>query len=70
MNAIKWRPIYEVKEVAYLKEPDIFLDDFMKQGKDNENEDQFIPLEIKISLSEWQQNNDFMHKWSSYVKRI
>ena len=48
-NTIKWRPIYEVIEEAYFKEYEIFSDAFMQQCKDNANEPQFIPLDIKIT---------------------
>ena len=46
-NTIKWRPIYKVIEEAYFKEYAIFPDAFMKQCEDNENEAQFIPLDVK-----------------------
>ena len=40
--------MYEVIEEAYFKESDIFLDDFIKICKDNANDAQFVPLEVKI----------------------
>ena len=43
-------PIYEVIEGDYFKEPESFSDDFMLQFKDNANEAQFIPLEIKNNV--------------------
>ena len=46
-NTIKWRPIYEVTEEAYFKEFEKFPDNFMKQCKDNENDAQFIPLNVR-----------------------
>ena len=42
-----------VIEEAYFKESDIFPDDFIKQCKENSNEAQGVPLEIKITYSEW-----------------
>ena len=50
VNTIKCRPIYEVVEKAYFKEYENFPDDFMKQCKDNENEAQFIQLQIKNNI--------------------
>ena len=47
VNTIKWRPIFEVVDEAYFKGSKIFSDYFMKECKDNSNEAQFIPLEIK-----------------------
>ena len=39
--------IYFVIEEDYFEESDIFPDGFIKQCKDNENEAQFVPLEVK-----------------------
>ena len=50
VNTIKWRPIYEVIEEAYTKESEKFSDDFMQKRKDNANEAQFTPLEIKNNI--------------------
>ena len=47
VNTIKWRPIYEIIEEDYFKLSKIFSDDLMQQCKDDANEAQFIPLEIK-----------------------
>ena len=47
ISTIKLRPIYEVIEEAYFKESEMFSDDFMKKCKDNDNEAQFIKLEVK-----------------------
>ena len=50
VNTIKWRPICEVIYEAYFKGSNIFSNDFMKECKDNSNEDRFIPLEIKNNI--------------------
>ena len=50
VNTIKWRPIYEVIEEAYSKESENFSDDFMQKCKDNANQAQFTPLEIKNNI--------------------
>ena len=42
--------IYGLIEEAYFEESDIFPDDFIKQCKDNANEAQFVPLEIKNNI--------------------
>ena len=45
----KWRTIYEVIEEAYFEESD-FPDDFIKKCKDNANESQWVPLEVKNNI--------------------
>ena len=47
VNTIKWRTIYGVIDEVYFMGSKLFSDDFMKECKDNSNEAQFIPLEIK-----------------------
>ena len=51
VNTIKWRPIYEVIDEAYFIESKSSSDDFIQQFKENENEAQFIPLEIKNNIN-------------------
>ena len=51
VNTIKWRILYEVIEEAYFKESGTFPDNFTKQCKDNANETQFIPNEIKNNIN-------------------
>ena len=46
-NITQWRPIYEVIYEAYIKESNIFPDDFIRECKNNSNESQFIPSEVK-----------------------
>ena len=50
VNTIKWRPIYEVIDVAYFIGSKIFSDDFMQECKYNSNEALFIPLEMKNNI--------------------
>ena len=50
VNTIKRRPVFEVIDEAYFKGSKIFLDNLMKQCKDNSNEARFIPLEIKNNI--------------------
>ena len=45
----QWRPIYEVIDEAYIKESNIFPDDFIRECKMNSNEPQFISSDIKIT---------------------
>ena len=47
VNTTKWRPIYEVIDEAYIKESNIFPDDFIRECKNNSNEAQFIPSDVK-----------------------
>ena len=42
--------IYEVIEEAYFEESDIFPNDFIKKCKDNSNEAQFVPLDVKNNI--------------------
>ena len=49
VNTIKWRPISEVIDEDYIIESKIFSDSFMQQCKDNANEAEFIPLDMKIT---------------------
>ena len=37
VNTIKWRPIYEVKDKAYIKDSKNFSDDFIKECMDSSN---------------------------------
>ena len=39
--------MHEVIQPEFLKETDLFPDDFIKKCKDNTNEAQFLPLEVK-----------------------
>ena len=50
VNIIKWRPIYEVIDEAYFIDSKFFSDDFMQQCKDNANDAQFIPFEMKNNM--------------------
>ena len=51
LNTIKWWPIYEVIDEAYFIESEIYLDAFMQQCKDNANEAQFIPQNMKNNMN-------------------
>ena len=51
VNTIKWRPIYEVIDEDYFIDSNIFSDDFMQQCKDNQNDAQFIPLDMKNNIN-------------------
>ena len=43
-NITKWRPIYEVIDEAYIKQSNIFPEDFIRECKNNSNEEQSIPM--------------------------
>ena len=47
VNITQWRPIYEVIDEAYIEESKIFPGDFIRDCKNNINEAQFIPREVK-----------------------
>ena len=49
VNTIKWTRLYEDIDEAYFIGSKHFSDYFMQQCKDNANEAQFIPPEIKIT---------------------
>ena len=50
VNITQWRPIYEVIYEAYIKESNIFPDDFIRECKMNSNESQFISGDIKNNI--------------------
>ena len=50
VNTTKWRPIYEVIDEAYIKESNIFPDDFIRECKNNSNEAQFIPSYVRNNI--------------------
>ena len=50
VNTKKWRPIYEVIYEAYIKESNIFPDDFIRECKNNSNEGRFIPRKVKNKI--------------------
>ena len=47
VNITQWRPIYEVIDEAYIKEPNILPYDFIRECKNNSNELQFISSDVK-----------------------
>ena len=47
---IQWIPIYEVIDEAYIKESNIFPDDFIRECKNNSNEAQVIPSDLKNNI--------------------
>ena len=51
VNTTKWRTIYEVIDQAYFIGSKIFSDDFIKECKDDSNEDRDIPREIKNKIN-------------------
>ena len=57
------RTIFEVIQQYLFDENDIFLDDFIKNGKNNENEAHNMPIEVKITQNKCQWKKDFMQKW-------
>ena len=50
INTTKWRPVYEVIYGFYIKYSKIFSDDIIKECKNNSNEAQFIPHEVKNNI--------------------
>ena len=50
VNTTKWRPIYEFIDEAYIKESNIFPDDFIRECKNNSNEGRFIPRKVKNKI--------------------
>ena len=64
VNTSKWRTIYEVIDEAYIKESNIFPEDFMRECKNNSNEAQFIPSDVKNNI------NRMATEQSLYVKVV
>ena len=50
VNITQWRPIYEVIYESYIKESNIFPDDFIIECKNNSNEPQFISSVVKNNM--------------------
>ena len=50
VNKNQWRKIYEFIEEDYLEESDISPYGFIKKCKDNANEAQFLPLDVKNNI--------------------
>ena len=50
INKKQWRPIYEVIDEAYIKESNIFPDNFIRECLKNSNEPQFISSDVKNSI--------------------
>ena len=50
VNITQWRAIYEVIDEAYIKEYNIFPDDFIKECKNNSKEPQFISSDVKNNI--------------------
>ena len=45
-----WRPIYEVIHASFFEETNIFPKPFLELCKNNPNQPQFIPSDVKIVL--------------------
>ena len=50
VNTTKWTPIYEVIDESYIKESNIFPENFIRECKNNSNEAQFIPSGVKNNI--------------------
>ena len=50
VNTIKWRPIYELIDEDFFIDSRSFSDAFMQKCKDNANDSQRIPLEMKNNI--------------------
>ena len=51
VNIAEWRPIYEVIDEAYIKESNLFPDNFIRECKTNSNKPQFISGDIKNNIN-------------------
>ena len=49
LNTTKWRPIYEVIDEAYIKDSNVFSDEFIEEYMDNSNEAHDIQRKVKIT---------------------
>ena len=50
VNTTIWRLIYDVIDEAYIKESNIFPEKFIRECKNNSNEAQFIPSDVKKNI--------------------
>ena len=46
----QWRPIYEFTDEYYIKDSNIFPDDFIRECKKNPNEPQYILVDVKNNI--------------------
>ena len=47
VNTTKWTPIYEVIDESYIKESNIFPENFIRECKNNSNKSRDIPRNVK-----------------------
>ena len=50
VNITQWIPICEVIDESYITESNIFPDYFIRECKNNSNEAQFIPSDVKNNI--------------------
>ena len=48
-NTIKWKPIYEIIDEAYIKDSNIFSEGFIRKCKKDPNVELDIPRDVKIT---------------------
>ena len=58
-----WRSTYEVIDDSYFRVVKLFLTKLLNKYKNNPNEPQSIPSEIKAYFKKWLWKRGFMHKW-------
>ena len=58
-----WTPIYEVIENSSFEETKLFPTTFLNQCKNNPNEPQNIPNEVKVALKQFICKMGCMHEW-------
>ena len=62
-NNKNWRPIYEVIDDSFFAATKIFPTEFLDQCKNNPNEPQNIPYEVKVALKKWLWKKVYMQNW-------
>ena len=65
----KCRPIYEVIDEDYIKNSNIFPDDFITKCKKCPNEPQNISSDVKNNINVWKWNKVYMHRLSCFGER-
>ena len=62
-NQQVWRSIYEVIDDSYFGVVKLFPTTFLNQCKNNPNEPQNIPNEVKVALKQFICKMGCMHEW-------
>ena len=58
-----WRPMYEIIDTSFFAATKRFPPEFLDHCKNNRNEPQSLPSEVKVSLKKMLRKKGYMKKW-------